>query len=58
MKAKPIQYYFQHSSKQDRALLDRFVEYWDALPQDLHPTALCGFLRTYFFYRGETDMAA
>jgi hypothetical protein len=50
--------YDRFSSKQDRALLDRFVEYWTALPQDLHPTALCGLLRTYSFYRGETDMAA
>ena len=51
---KPFLDFF--SSKQGRALLDKFVEYWTALPPDLRPAALDHFLRTYGFYCGETDM--
>jgi len=52
----PTRKYF--SSKQDRALLDRFVEYWTALPKNLYPTALGGFLHSYDWYCVETEMAA
>ena len=46
------------SSKQDRALLDRFDKYWTAPPHDLRPTALRDFLYAYHLYRLDTDMAA
>ena len=52
---KPTFDYF--SSKQDGARLDRFVEYWTALPQNLHPTALRGFLYSHDWCCCETEMA-